>query len=155
MNRITKGLVAGFAATIVLSVLMVLKTAMGTMPELNLIVMLTGTANSIMGTPLTAAVGWVVHFTIGVVLYGFAFAFLHNKLPGHSETVKCITLGIIGWVIMMVVLMPIMGQGFFALNLGIIAPIMTLILHIIFGVVLGWTYAKLSETAAHHRPAHA
>lgn len=54
-------------------------------------------------------------------------------------------LGINGWAIMMLMLMPMMGQGLFSMNIGvgIMAPIMTFILHVIFGAVLGFAYEKL------------
>ena len=35
------------------------------------------------------------------------------------------------------------GAGLFASNMGIMAAVMTLILHLIFGAVLGWTYGRL------------
>ncbi len=44
---------------------------------------------------------------------------------------------------MMVVIMPMAGAGIFALNLGIMAPIMTAMLHVIFGAVLGYVFSLL------------
>jgi hypothetical protein len=35
------------------------------------------------------------------------------------------------------------GAGLFGMNMGIMAPIMTLVLHLIFGAVLGWVYGLL------------
>ena len=49
---------------------------------------------------------------------------------------------------MMVVIMPMMGQGLFAVNMGMMAPVMTLILHLIFGMVLGASYQKMIATSA-------
>lgn len=43
---------------------------------------------------------------------------------------------------MMVMLMPMAGAGLFGMNLGVMAPVMTLVLHLIFGAVLGLSYAK-------------
>ena len=51
-------------------------------------------------------------------------------------------LGVIGWLIMMIGMMPMAGQGLFGMQVGIMAPIMTLMLHLIFGAVLGWVYGK-------------
>jgi len=51
----------------------------------------------------------------------------------------------------MVVMMPMAGAGLFGLNLGIgmMAAVMTLILHIVFGAVLGLVFASLhSEISA-------
>ena len=138
MARIGKGMLAGFAATVVLSALMLMKTAMGIMPALDLPKMIAG----MMGRPGTPAVGWVAHFMIGIVLYGVAIVLLSRRLPG-SHTVRGMIVGAIGWLVMMTMLMPMAGGGLFALGLGLMAPVMTLMLHLIFGAVLGAGYGRL------------
>ena len=42
------------------------------------------------------------------------------------------------------------GAGFFGLKMGMMAPFMTLMLHVIYGAVLGYVYGKLAadKTAA-------
>ena len=57
MGRIGKGLLAGLIATIVLSALMVMKSMIGVMPELDLPRMIAG----MMGSPDRPVVGWAVH----------------------------------------------------------------------------------------------
>lgn len=146
---IEKGFLAGFIATVVLSALMVMKAVMGIMPQLDLPKMISG----MMGAPETPMIGWIVHFMIGTLVYGFAIAWLGRGHPGKSSIGSGVLLAFIGWLIMMLVLMPMAGAGFFGMNMGIMAPIMTLVLHLIFGVVLGWTYDRL--TASHHRTAAA
>lgn len=61
MSNIAKGSLAGLAATVVLSVLMVVKAMMGIMPALDLPKMIAG----MMGSPNTPMLGWAVHFMIG------------------------------------------------------------------------------------------
>jgi hypothetical protein len=41
---------------------------------------------------------------------------------------------------MMIVMMPMAGAGFFGSHLGMMAPVMTLVLHVIYGFVLGAVY---------------
>jgi hypothetical protein len=53
---------------------------------------------------------------------------------------------IAAWLMMMLVVMPMAGAGLFGLNLGMAAPMMTLMLHAIFGAVLGVVFGKLSNT---------
>jgi len=96
--------------------------------------------------------GWAAHFVIGAIIYGFAFANLSGALPGGSSPVKGIVLAIIGWLIMMIVLMPMMGKGLFAMGMGMMATVATLVLHIIFGWVLGFTYDKLGATSSGQPP---
>jgi hypothetical protein len=58
-----KGIIAGFAATVVLSAIMLMKQAMGLMPEVNPI----RTISDMLGVP--PGIGWVVHFAIGTLLW--------------------------------------------------------------------------------------
>lgn len=148
MKSIPKGLMAGLVATIVLSALMVMKSMMGLMPQLDIAKMIAG----MMGSPDTAMIGWIVHFMIGVVVYGLAIALLDEHLPGDSTVAHGIWLGVIGWLIMMIVMMPMAGAGIFGMAMGIMAPVMTLVLHLIFGAVLGWVYGRSTEGAK--MPAH-
>lgn len=152
MQYLLKGLWAALVATIVLSALMVGKAMMGVMPALDLPMMIAG----MMGRPDMPAVGWGVHFMIGVVGYGAAMALLDAHLPGDSHVMHGVMVGVIGWLVMMVMLMPMMGAGIFGMGMGmgVMAPMMTLVLHLIFGAVLGWTYG-VSNPAHPAHPAHA
>lgn len=71
-----RGLLAGLAATVVLSGFMLIKHAAGLMPQLNVIMMLSHMA----AAPL--AVGWIVHFMIGTMCWGVLFAWLNPRLTG-------------------------------------------------------------------------
>ena len=142
MSRIGNGLVAGLVATVVLSGLMVIKSMMGLMPQLDLPQMIA----AMMGAPNQPAVGWGVHFMIGIALYGAAIAWLHERMPGDSAVAHGVLIAVAGWLMMMVVLMPMAGTGVFGMNLGIMAPMMTLILHLVFGAVLGAVYARLQRS---------
>ncbi|MGA9575007.1 MAG: DUF6789 family protein [Lysobacterales bacterium] len=135
--NIRAGLISGLAATVVLSLIMIMKADMGIMPQLNAIKMLAG----MMHAPL--AMGWVAHFVIGTVIWGLLFAALVDKLPG-SKVQSALLFSIGAWVLMMIGPMPMAGAGLFGMNIGIMAPVATLVLHLIWGVVLGLTYSKLT-----------
>ncbi|WP_322866205.1 DUF6789 family protein [Aquicoccus sp. G2-2] len=134
MTNLKNGFLAGFIATVVLSVLMVAKGMMGMMPALDVAAML---GNMLGGS---IVVGWVAHFVIGTLAWGGAFAILYSAIPGGSAVVKGILFGIAAWLGMMIIVMPMAGAGVFGMNLGMMAPVMTLVLHIIFGAVLGGVY---------------
>jgi uncharacterized membrane protein YagU involved in acid resistance len=136
------GLVAGFVATLVLSMLMVGKGMMGVMPELDPIRMISGMA----GNPDQRSTGWVVHFAIGIVAWGLLFAALTPVIPG-AYWLKGTIFGIGAWVAMMIFVMPMAGKGLFGLKINPMAPAATLMLHIVFGLVLGATYAALVPIA--------
>jgi hypothetical protein len=142
-RNISKGILAGFIATLVLSALMIMKTMMGLMPQLDVIAMLSGMLG------VSSAIAWIVHFAIGTLGYGITIALLARSLPS-SAIVTGLILGTAGWLVMMVVLMPMAGKGLFGMNLGIMAPIMTLMLHLIFGAVLGWVYGKTTKQIPAH-----
>ena len=145
MTNLKEGFVAGFVATIVLSALMIMKQMMGLMPELDIAKMLAG----IVGAP-TPIVGWVIHFIIGTFIWGGLFTVFDARLPG-GHVINGMIFGTLAWVLMMVIAMPMAGAGPFGLNLGIMAPVMTLVLHLVYGAVLGWVYgALLRRSAAAH-----
>ncbi|MDZ7803536.1 DUF6789 family protein [Thiohalophilus sp.] len=142
MKNVTNGLMAGLTATVVLSILMVLKGMMGLMPDLNVIAMLSAQMSS------GAAMGWLAHFMIGVIGYGLAYSLVFGNLPLGGHGLRGIILGVVGWLVMMVVLMPMMGGGLFgtAMPSGMMVPVATLVLHAIFGAVLGLSYARLNRS---------
>ncbi|QCO57818.1 hypothetical protein EOK75_19320 (plasmid) [Pseudorhodobacter turbinis] len=142
MNNIVAGLVAGFVATVVLSLMMVAKGMMGVMPELDVIAML----SAMMG--VSALIGWLGHFMIGTLAWGGGFALLYALIPGNTALVKGIVFGIAAWLGMMMMVMPMAGAGLFGMAFGMMAPIMTLVLHIVFGAVLGTVFHMLAAPKA-------
>ena len=130
-------MVAGFTATVVMSGMMLMKQGMGLMPQLNPIAMLTEMVRA--STPV---VGWVLHFMIGTVMWGILFALLAPRLPG-AMWLSGVLFGIGAWLLMMV--MPMAGAGFFGLGMGIAAPVLTLVMHVVFGAVLGGVYGALTH----------
>jgi hypothetical protein len=139
MTKTIRGIGAGFAATVALSIIMVAKGMMGLMPELNVIAMLSAMMNS---API---VGWAAHFMIGMLGWGIGFTLISGMLPGKSFLVKGVSFGIAAWAMMMVAIMPMAGAGLFGMKMGMMAPVMTLMLHVIFGAVLGSVYGKLES----------
>ncbi|MDH1932827.1 DUF6789 family protein [Pseudomonas sp. GD03696] len=143
-----RSMMAGFAATVVLSLLMLMKGAMGLMPELNPIAMLTDMAHTKMGMPASPMVGWVAHFVIGTVLWGILFKLLHSKLPGGTALVKGMSFSVLAWLMMMILPMPMAGAGLFGMKLGMMAPVMTLMMHLIWGAALGFVYSRLQADSS-------
>jgi hypothetical protein len=141
--KLLKGVIAGLVATAVLTVLMMMKKMMGVMPELDPVHMMSEMVAQKMGMDPNIVIGWIMHFGIGSIAWGVSFVLLNNILPGKSQIVKGISLGIGAWFLMMIGPMPMSGAGLFGMNIGMMAPVMTLMLHIIFGVVLGTVFVKL------------
>ena len=115
--------------------MMIIKSMLELMPQMDVIAMLSG----MLGVSTVTA--WIVHFLIGTVGYGAAIM-LASRMLAKPAVVLGLILGVIGWLIMMIVMMPMAGKGLFGMHIGIMAPTMTLVLHLIFGAVLGWVYDR-------------
>ncbi len=146
-KSITSGLTAGFAASAVIGILMIIKSRLGILPELNPIADIVAIADRYTGLQFPPDLGWVGHFFIGTVVWGLLFAWLRKSLPG-AAIVKGLIFGLLAWLVMMIVFMPLAGHGFFGLAIGWMAPVATLILHLVFGAVLGSVYASTRSSAA-------
>ena len=142
-SKIIKGIIAGFAGTIVLTMLMMMKAKMGMMPELNPVHMMADMVADKMGMEPNVMIGWIMHFMIGSVVWGAGFAVLNNLIPSQNQIKKGVLFGMGAWLMMMIGPMPMGGNGLFGMNLGPMAPMMTFVFHIIFGVVLGSVFLKL------------
>jgi hypothetical protein len=141
MTNLKNGFLAGFIGTVVLSALMLVKTMMGVMPELDVAAMI----GMMMGA--SVIVGWIIHFMIGTFAWGGGFALLYDVIPGGSAVGKGIVFGVAAWLGMMVMIMPMAGAGLFGMNMGMMAPIMTLALHIVFGAVMGAVFGARAPDA--------
>src|SRR5437588_7900698 len=141
MGNALKGMIAGFVATLILSGLMLLNSTIGLMPQINIVGML---AN--LGTLSTTA-AWMDHFIVGVVIWGLLFAVYDGVATRPAHWLKGIIVGVFAWLMMMVAFMPLAGAGFFGAKIGITALVGLLILHLIYGVVLGATYGLLGVVA--------
>ena len=143
-SRIFPGIISGLIATVVISAIMVMKQAMGIMPGLDPVGMLSDAASQMLGIPHSPVVGWMMHFAIGALAWGLAFALIQDRLPFSGLGIRGIVFGIAAWLGMMLVVMPMMGAGFFGLAIGIGAPLMTLMIHIVYGLALALAYRRLA-----------
>jgi len=141
MNRYLNGIVSGFIATVVLSVLMLIKAGLGIMPEFNIIKDMT----VLIGTTSPIA-GWVIHFILGAFIWGLLFAIFVNVFKG-AYWIRGIQFSVVLWLLMMVIFMPFVGNGFFASALGGSVVLATFVLHIIFGFVLGIFFGVFHKRA--------
>ena len=138
MGDITKGLEAGFIATVALSIVLLAQQALGFMPNFYLINVLTISA----GTSAEPLLGWALHFVIGVGLWGSAFAAFSPHLPG-PHWVRGLMFGVFAWLVMMIAFLPSAGMPMFAAGMGLSIPVYALVLNLVFGLVLGESYHLL------------
>lgn len=133
-----RGAVAGLVAALVLVVILNVQTALGVMPQAHIITLLSG----------LGAIGrggaWADHFIVGVLVWGLAYGSLTPLMPKWPDWLKGLAFGVVAWLLMMLIFMPVVGAGLFARKLGIEAAAFMLGLHLIFGIVMGVSYSLLA-----------
>ena len=98
------------------------------------------------------AVGLVVHFLNGTIIFPAIFVFLlFGILPGNT-VVKGLIWGAILWAMLEVLVMPMMGMGVFGSNgPGIKGAVAALLAHLVYGALLGgissWKSSSSASTA--------
>lgn len=161
VSRVQKGLVAGLAATVVVSIIEAINMTVGhwavAFPQLLAV---------ILQTPDIPAVGWVAHLVAGLAL-GAAFGVLCPRLPTDTAESKGIVFAVGAFILMGLVIAPIGGAGLFFMRAGFGTLAWMIASHAIFGIVLGNVYGRLvgrSREAQHmihgnhihrHGPYHA
>jgi hypothetical protein len=128
-STIGKGIVAGFVATFVLSVLL---------DPIELF------APSIL--PASPPVGWVLHFFVGTVVWGIGFAVLHDYLRGPAWQ-RGLMFALGAWIVVIGGAAVLILAGALAFELTPVMIVATLIVHVLYGVVLGLVYGFLLEGA--------
>ncbi len=133
-----RGAVAGLVATLALVIILNVQTALGVMPQAHIITLLSSLGSIGRGG------AWADHFIVGVLVWGLTFGAIAPLVPKWPDWLKGIVFGIVAWLLMMLIFMPVVGAGLFAKKLGIEAAAFLLGLHLIFGIVLGVTYSLLA-----------
>jgi uncharacterized membrane protein YagU involved in acid resistance len=136
-----RAMAGGFAGTIVMTAMMYLVA-----PMMGLRTDIAEMLGSMLGNNWTA--GMMMHFVNGTIIFPLIYAFvLYAWLPG-SPTAKGTTWGVILWVLAQVVVMPMMGGGFFSMAMGgMMAAGGSLVGHLLYGSILG-TIAGAPEARA-------
>jgi hypothetical protein len=127
-DRIGNGIVAGFVATLILS---------GLHEPLTLVTEAVGVRAPVAGL--------LFHFFVGTLLWGGAFGFLHDVLPGPSWLRGVIFAAGVALVVL-IGIAPFTGAGLFCLKLGAFAPVVVALFHLAHGAILGAVYGKLIDT---------
>lgn len=133
-DRIGNGIVAGFIATLAVA---------GLHEAVSLLTESVGLR--------TQALGLLFHFFVGTLLWGGAFGFAHDYLWGPSW-VRGVTFAAGAALLVMLVAMPLNGNGILGLHHGLALPVVIALLHVLYGAMLGGIYGKLIDTDEAHEP---
>jgi len=137
MVSIRSGIQGGFAGTFAASAIMIMNNAIGKVPELHI----AKTLNTVLGTTNHAIIGWIAFFMIGTFVLGPLFAVLTPRIRIKVNLLKGLMFGVLVWLGMMMVLVPLAGGGVFAMHRSPIVPGVTLAVALVYGLVLSAVYA--------------
>ena len=135
-STIGKGIVAGFVATFLLSVLL---------DPIELF------APSFM--PPSPPVGWVLHFFIGTVVWGIGFAVLHDYLHGPAWQ-RGLMFALGTWILVITGAAVLILTRVIAMELTPVMIVATLVVHVLYGVALGLVYGWLLEGSSDSNEQH-
>jgi hypothetical protein len=128
MDTVGRGLVAGFIATLALSLFH---------EPIQLLATSAGTASP--------AVGWLFHIFVGTLVWGSLFGLLHDHLWGPSW-LRGVSFGLAAGVFVLLAVVPVIGTHRIGALLGITAPIAIVLFHGIYGALLGGIYSHLDAS---------
>lgn len=145
MSRVKNGMIAGVAATAVVSVLEAVNMfALKMFPAFPLIVA------KMFGMTGNVAAGWALHIFMGIVILGTAFGLIYDRLPTKVPMAKGITFAVGAWVVLMIyVIMIVPGQRILPSG-GFDIIAWMLATHAVYGAVLGSTFNRLLQRDKHH-----
>jgi hypothetical protein len=134
-----KGVLAGFVATVVISAIFLLLDTIEILMDLDIVTLIDHLGSIGRGS------AWVDHFIVGALLWGPIFAGVDSMTEDRPRWQKGVMFGAGAWVMMMLIFMPVIGEGLFGWQLGPEVAIGMLILHLIYGAVLGVVFEVLDH----------
>ena len=128
-DKLGRGIVAGFLATVALSVLfdpiaLAARAAGLTSPSL----------------------ACLVHFIVGSLIWGAAFAALNDHLYGPAW-LRGLTFGVAAWAVVVLAVLSLRREGFAHIDVALVRSVPMLVLHMIYGALLGGIYSALRPDA--------
>ena len=156
MSRVKKGMVAGFTATVAVSILEAVNLLIGRPFD-----PFPGIVAMFIGMPGNLVVGWIAHFIVGTVVLGGLFGYLCPRLPTDTPETKGILFAVVAFVLMMIAVFMFGGASTFSGGADFGNVAWMLVTHAVFGIVLGNVYGrqvarekKMAREMAGAAPAH-
>ncbi|NCQ18158.1 MAG: hypothetical protein COW71_02865 [Ignavibacteriales bacterium CG18_big_fil_WC_8_21_14_2_50_31_20] len=140
---IKSALVAGVAATVVMTAFTFMAPLMGF--EMNIPKMLAGT----MGAPII--VGWMAHFMVGLIMAVLYATIFLSAIKKDANFKNGALFGLLPWLLAQLMVMPmmsIMGGGSYTSGLfsgSLMVAMASMVGHLIYGAVLGLLYKPQSN----------
>ena len=138
--NVGRAAVAGLVGTAAMTALLLVEPSVG-LPKIAMGQVLASSLGlTTARLPIGPAVGWGLHFIIGMGLALIYAAAFDRRLPG-SAVVRGMLYGVLVFVVAQIVFMPLVGGGFFSRgDLELLAG--SLLGHLLYGGVTGWAYGE-------------
>jgi hypothetical protein len=146
-RKIRNSVIAGFCGTIVHSVLMLVHSKIGPLPEFQPNEDIQRALSWMVGTEVHPGVAWLLSFVNGALIWGFVFGQAYRFLPGRHPWQKGVFFGVCAWAVMGLVFFPLVDRGIFAVRFGLgMAPaILMLVMMLSYSVTMSLVYHLLNE----------
>ena len=139
MERLKAAFLGGLVATFVVGSMLLMNNAIHRLPRPGI----GRSLASILGLHDNPFVGWLVFVVLGIFVFSAVFVWSASRIPVKTYLVKGLLFGAACWLLMMIVFMPLGGQGLFGLDRGYVVPAFCLVLNLAYGVILSLTYRWL------------
>jgi uncharacterized protein DUF6789 len=150
LTRIRNSIIAGLCGTVVHSLLGLVHSKTGPLPEFQPNDDFRRALSSVLGLDIHPDLAWLLLFINGAVIWGLVFGQVYRFLPGQYPWQKGVIFGISAWVVMGLVFFPLVGRGIFAvtLSLGAAPAILLLVMLLIYSVTMSLVYNFLNTLSA-------
>lgn len=146
-NKLMKAVIAGIAATAVMTVVGVLAPYMG-LPKMNPAEMLSGMLG------VSPALGWIMHFMVGIIFASAYVYWFDPKVKINNAFVKGLVFGFAVFVFAQI-MMFLMGMviAMPAPESPMLMMLASLIGHLVYGIFVAWVALWLSVRLNHRATA--
>jgi hypothetical protein len=144
--RFRKGFGWGLIATIAMSVVMIagMLTGLSPMPKPIPVAIVGKIVDGGLPQPALIALGATAH-----LLYGGTFGGALAVVSFPVTVWKGVLVGLMLWLLMQVVWLPFLGWGMFGVGLTPMIAGATLVLHLIYGAIIGWLIDRRTYLPPH------
>lgn len=132
-SRLTRGALWGALATVLMSIPMMIGMATGVAPMPEPIPK--ALVELIVGGPAPLVLGLAV---LSHLVYGSFWGATLTRMTPHVTLWKGVGMGLFLWLVMQVAVLPLLGWGPFGTAVTPAVAVATLVLHLIYGSLLGW-----------------
>jgi drug/metabolite transporter (DMT)-like permease len=134
MERWKIGLFAGLLAVLFTTVVNILGRRVGLLPEpMDMKYMAEFLIDPAQFPAAAFALGIIVHLVSGGII-GIVYVYLIKSWTPITGMLFMVA----DWLVMMLVLFPLTGRGFFGSNIGPVMAVATFILNLLYGAAIGW-----------------